>query len=181
MLRRACGRPDSRRAVAAVEFAFLAPLLFLLLLGLWQVGRVVEVKQLMDNAAREGARIASQAQTINLTGAPIQIHTSSGIPNVRDTVRDYLMAAGVVNATTVNDIQVNFAFTSGDTSRTDPYQGNQGDTFTVTVQLPAQDVNWTPLPINTVTTLYSQVTWTILIDLPFTVNTTVPGWSPASP
>jgi Flp pilus assembly protein TadG len=67
-------RRQARRAVAAVEFAFLSPFLLTLLFGLWQVGRIVEVMQLMDNAAREGARLASQAQIINQVGAFTLIH-----------------------------------------------------------------------------------------------------------
>ena len=89
-------RRQKRRAVAAVEFAFLAPLLLILLFGLWQIGRIVEVMQLMNNAAREGARLASQAQIINQVGAFTQIHASSGLPNVQDTVREYLIGNGVI-------------------------------------------------------------------------------------
>ncbi len=169
-------RRRRRRGVAAVEFAFLAPLLLLLLFGLLQVGRIIEVMQLMDNAAREGARLASQAQIINQVGAFTQIHASSGLPNVQDTVREYLVAAGVVGASQVNDVQVTFQFLDGDLTRTDPYQGLQGERFLVTVALPAQDVNWTPIPLGG--TLTAQTTWVILVDTPFTVNTTIPGWSP---
>ena len=172
MLRR--GGP--RRAVAAVEFAFLSPLLLILLFGLWQVGRVIEVVQLMDNAAREGARLASQSQIINSVGAYTLIHANSGLPNVQDTVREYLVAAGVIQASQVNDVQVTFQFITGDTSRTDPYQGQQGDLFTVTVTLPTQDVNWTPFTASG--NLVAQTTWVVLVDSPFTVDTTVPGWSP---
>lgn len=46
------GRPGT----AAVEFAVVLPLLFILLFGLWEVGRIVEVQQVAWNAAREGAR-----------------------------------------------------------------------------------------------------------------------------
>jgi hypothetical protein len=162
--------------VAAVEFAFLAPLLLILLFGLWQVGRVIEVMQIMDNAAREGARLASQAEIINQVGAYTLVHTSSGLPNVRDTVREYLVAAGVISASQVNDVQVTFQFLDGNLSRTDPYQGLQGERFLITVSLPAQDVNWTPFLASG--NLVAQTTWVILVDTPFAVNTTIPGWSP---
>ncbi len=169
-------RQQPRRAVAAVEFAFLAPLLLTLLFGLWQVGRMIEVMQLMDNAAREGARLASQAEIINQIGSYTLIHANSGLPNVQDTVREYLVGAGVVQASQVNDVQVVFQFITGDLSRTDPYQGQQGDLFTITVTLPIQDVNWTPIYASG--NLVAQTTWVILMDTPFVVNTTVPGWSP---
>ncbi|MGH7173501.1 MAG: TadE/TadG family type IV pilus assembly protein [Gemmataceae bacterium] len=169
-------RREPRRAVAAVEFAFLAPLLLILLFGLWQVGHIIEVVQLMDNAAREGARLASQAEIINQIGSYTLVHANSGLPNVQDTVREYLVAAGVVQASQVNDVQVAFKFLTGDTTRTDPYLGQQGDLFTVTVTLPVQDINWTPFSASG--NLVAQTTWAILVDTPFTVNTTIPGWSP---
>jgi Flp pilus assembly protein TadG len=167
---------EPRRGVSAVEFAFLSPLFLILLLGLWQVGHIIEVVQLMDNASREGARLAAQAEIINQVGAYTLIHANSGLPNVQDTVREYLVAAGVIQASQVNDVQVTFQFLTGDLTRTDPYQGQQGDLFTVTVTLPVQDVNWTPFP--TSGNLVAQTTWAILVDTPFTVDTTIPGWSP---
>jgi Flp pilus assembly protein TadG len=44
---------------AAVEFAFIAPILALLVGGLIEVGNYVQVAMLVSNAAREGARYAS--------------------------------------------------------------------------------------------------------------------------
>jgi Flp pilus assembly protein TadG len=166
-----------RRGVAAVEFALLAPVLLILLGGLWEVGRLVEVKQVMDNAAREGARLAAQAQIIAPIGGFTQIHTSTGVPNVQDTVREYLFNAGIVDSNTKNDVQVQFAFLDGDLTRTDPYQGLKGERFQVTVTMPFQDVNWTLWNTNGIN-LVAQVTWVIVVDNPFTVNTTIPGWNP---
>jgi Flp pilus assembly protein TadG len=52
-------RPGGRRpAAAAVEFAFMAPVFFLMLLGIFEYARFLFTAQLMDNAAREGARYA---------------------------------------------------------------------------------------------------------------------------
>ncbi len=52
-----CG-PSFRTGAAVVEFAVVAPLLFMLTLGLMEVSRMVMVKQLLINASREGARLA---------------------------------------------------------------------------------------------------------------------------
>jgi hypothetical protein len=169
-------RREPRRGIAAVEFAFLAPVLLALLLGLWQVGHVIQVMQLMDNAAREGARLASQAEIINQVGAYTLVHANSGLPNVQDTVREYLVSSGAISSAQAADVQVTFQFLDGDLTRTDPYQGLQGQRFQVTVTLPAQDVNWTPIPVGG--NLVAQTVWVILVDTPFTVNTTVPGWTP---
>ena len=48
------GRRQDRVGAAAVEFAIVAPLMFLLTMGMIEVGRMVMVKQLMVNASREG-------------------------------------------------------------------------------------------------------------------------------
>lgn len=49
---------------AAVEFAFIAPILALLVGGIIEVGNFVQVSMLVSNAAREGARYASVQSTI---------------------------------------------------------------------------------------------------------------------
>ena len=55
-----------RHGTAAVEFAFCMPLLLTIMAGLWEVGRIIEVQQVMWNSAREAARDASLGQS-NLT------------------------------------------------------------------------------------------------------------------
>src|ERR1700730_11773980 len=56
------GAQGRRRGVAALEFAVCLPLLFTILFGLWEVGRITEVQQVMWNSAREAARDASLGQ-----------------------------------------------------------------------------------------------------------------------
>jgi Flp pilus assembly protein TadG len=48
-----------RRGAAAVEFAVVAPVLVAIMMGLLQSGRGYEAKNLLDGAAREGARFAA--------------------------------------------------------------------------------------------------------------------------
>jgi len=45
-----------RRGTACVEFALVAPLLIFLLLAMVEVGRAIQVQQVLTNAVREGAR-----------------------------------------------------------------------------------------------------------------------------
>ena len=52
------GRRSPRRGQALVEFAFVAPIFFLLLFGIIDFGRYVYYVQILNNAAREGARYA---------------------------------------------------------------------------------------------------------------------------
>ena len=73
-----------RRGTAAVELAVCAPLLAILLLGVWEVGRMVEVKQLMSNAVREGGRQAAAGtkSTVQVQQYVVNYLTTNGIPGV---------------------------------------------------------------------------------------------------
>ena len=75
-------RKSSRPAVAAIELALVtAGILIPLMFGVWEIGRMIQVKQIMANSAREGARLASQGYTIDSSGTPTQVFaTSAGGP-----------------------------------------------------------------------------------------------------
>jgi Flp pilus assembly protein TadG len=167
-------RTTRQRGAAAVEAAFVLPVLATILLGLWEVGRLIQVQQVVSNSAREGARVASQSQIINLSGTPTQIQVSTGTPCVKDTVVQYLQRANL-NVTSA-DVTVTFAFTSGDTSLTQPYQGSKGQSFTVTVSIPVNKVQWSALSLTGVTQIQATVSWVCLVDDPFTLDTTMPTW-----
>ena len=66
-----------RRGAAAVEFALIAPLLFLLIFGMIEFGRAVMVQQILTNASREGARRAILEQTTlsdtSIPGASVSV------------------------------------------------------------------------------------------------------------
>ena len=61
MTRKGTGR-SRRRGQALVEFALVFPVLVLILLGIFEVGRAVFAFNTIGNAAREGARIAAVNQ-----------------------------------------------------------------------------------------------------------------------
>jgi Flp pilus assembly protein TadG len=109
-----------RRGVAAVEFAIIAPLLFLLIFGMIEFGRMVMVQQILTNAAREGARIAVLDGT---TGT-----------EVRTAVNTYLHNASIPNATIT-------------ITPTEPNTAGYGAPVTVTVQIPFSQVSWLPTPM----------------------------------
>jgi len=166
--------PCPRRGVAAVEFAFVLPVLFTLMIGTWQMGRVIQVQQILVNAAREGARLASQGQTINTSGSYTQIQTSSGTPNVQQTVLDYLKGAGITNTTGVT---VTFQFLNGNTGNTEPYQGTKNQLFQVTVTIPYNNVRISSIDLISMTNLSGSVQWVSMADDPFSVNTSIPTWT----
>jgi Flp pilus assembly protein TadG len=51
------------RGMLALEFAILAPILLVLLLFLMACGRYFQTSSILENAARDGARAATQART----------------------------------------------------------------------------------------------------------------------
>jgi hypothetical protein len=172
-----------RRGVAAVEFAFVVPLLLLLLVGIWELGRIIHVQIIMNNAARDGARLAAQANIVNTTGAYTQVHFDTGTPNVDQTIRNYLHSAGIHDHTgLVIELQFTESPVAGGPVPTamdaDPYIGIKNQRFRVKVSIPYDNVRWTSLTLINPSVLTAEVYWQCLVDDPFTVNTTLPGWSP---
>jgi Flp pilus assembly protein TadG len=55
----AAGKPEHRRGQALVEAAMVLPLLLLLLVGIMEIGRAWNIRQVVTHAAREGARAAA--------------------------------------------------------------------------------------------------------------------------
>jgi Flp pilus assembly protein TadG len=164
-----------RRGAAAVELAFLAPVLLGLLLGVWEVGRLIQVQQMVSTSAREGARLAAQGQTvqgdsIQYVYASTATAPSSSSPNVTTTVLNFLQEAGI----NTSNATVTFQYLNGNTALTDPYQAVQGQLFSVTVTVPYNNFRWTTLNLTGAVNLTATVVWTSLVDVPFTINTTIP-------
>lgn len=151
-------RGISRPGVAAVEFAIILPLILLLLLGLWEVGRFVEAQQMLTNAAREGARQAS-------TGV-------KDVPAIQQTVVTYLQQKGIANVATSN---VTVACVSN-SNIASPTASTQLDQWRVVVTLPADNVKWAVLnkAITFATTLTASADWYSMQDIPLTASTTIP-------
>lgn len=146
----------ARGGVAAVELAVVLPLLVLLLLGIWEVGRMVEVQQLLANAVREGGRQAS-------TGVKTSIQ-------IKDVVVRYLQQNGI-STVSANDVTV--------TNLTDPSrppnQANQLDHFRVTVTIPVNSVRWILLnQITPAQNLTASADWYSMRDIPITVDNAIP-------
>ena len=85
-----------RRGSALVEFAITIPILLAILLGIFEFARAWNIKQVITNAAREGARAA-----VVPTATTSQINTA---------VQNRLTAAGVSGAT----VQIFNTTVSGD-------------------------------------------------------------------
>ncbi|MCO6045336.1 pilus assembly protein [Aeoliella sp. ICT_H6.2] len=107
-----------RSGVAAVEFAIVAPVFFLLVIGFVELGRGLMVQQVLTNASRVGVREA------------IGLHsTQSEAEAVASDYADGCSVSGVVVNVTP-----------------DPATASAGTEITVTVSIPYADVSWVPSP-----------------------------------
>lgn len=109
-----------RRGAAVVEFALIAPLLFLLVFGMIEYGRMVMVQQILTNASREGARMG--------------VLDGTTTADVTTSVDNYLLGASVHNATVT-------------VTPNPPSSAGFGEPVTVTVSIPFNQVSWLPAPL----------------------------------
>jgi Flp pilus assembly protein TadG len=65
-----------RRGDAIVEFALVLPILLLILFGIMEVGRVLDAWIVVQNAAREGARVGTLADSTTAGSAAQQAANS---------------------------------------------------------------------------------------------------------
>ncbi len=113
-----------RLGTAAVEFALVAPIYFVLILGTVEFGRCLMVSELLTEAARKGCRkgILEGTSTSQITDAATSFLTTVGI-------------SGETAQVVINDGVGNVTEASGMPSYTE---------ITVTVQVPVSNVTWMP-------------------------------------
>jgi Flp pilus assembly protein TadG len=107
-----------RRGIAAVEFAIVAPVFFMLIIGIIEIGRAMMVQQVLINASRVGARRASTL--------------SSSETAVTDAVTEYAAGMGISGL----EVEVN----------PNPATAAAGTAITVDVAIDFEDVSWLPAP-----------------------------------
>ncbi len=112
------GRGFLRRGAAATEFAIVAPVFFLMVIGFIEFGRALMVQQVLINASRVGARMAST------TGA-----TTSGVQSAVQTYATGVAVPGVTVTVSPN-----------------PATASAGTTITVTTTVPFSHVSWMSSP-----------------------------------
>lgn len=140
-----------------MEFAVMLPLIITLLLGLWEVGRMIEVKAILYDAAAVGGRAAA----VGLNSASL----------VQTAVTNSLSIAGIstTNATvTVSDLT---------NPGTDPTLATALDQIQITVSIPFSAVRWstTSMFVPGTTQLTATVTWYSANAYSYPTNITVPS------
>lgn len=114
-------RLQIRRGASLVEFAVVASIFFVIIMGIVEFGRAFMVLHLLTNVAREGCR----------TG----VIEGNSTQNIKDLISTRLKDQGM--KTQVVDVQVNGVATDAATAK-------KGDSVTVSVTIPVADVSWLP-------------------------------------
>src|SRR5579864_2807700 len=187
---RPCRRSQAGRAgSAAVELAIVLPLMVLLLFGLWEVGRIAEVSNVMSNAAREAARDASLAEdnlstVANNTLSYLQAAEPTAFGQGHSTTMTPPVVSIPANATgyTCWDNTANrelFTIYFLDVSApavTDPTGMSKLDHFQVGVSVPYTTIRWeTYSQITGVTRASVTTDWCCMRDAPFSVSPVLPA------
>ncbi len=107
----------ARRGAAAVEFALVAPIFFLVIMGIIDFGRMMMVQNIMINAARAGARQA--------------ILSGSTTTQVQTTIANCLTPAGISG----------YTYSVSPSLSSSPAPGT-GTEMTVAVSVPWSNVTW---------------------------------------
>jgi Flp pilus assembly protein TadG len=102
----------------------------MLVLGIIECGQVMSAEEVITNATREGARLAS------LGGSTMGTSTSTGANEVNYRVRSSLDAGGVSSS------QATVTITDLAGAVTDLTQANTGDEIQVSVSVPFSKIAW---------------------------------------
>ncbi|GBD36495.1 hypothetical protein HRbin36_01620 [bacterium HR36] len=146
-----------RKAIATVELALCLPLLLVLMLGVWEIARYVEVQQVLNQAAREAGRQAAGG--------------GKTADEVQQAVIVFLQSAGI-NPANVQVTITNLA----NPGNTDPRQASNLDALEVQIELPFRDVtlSFTSMFIPENAHMRARTVWRSLRDLPVAVDTNAP-------
>jgi Flp pilus assembly protein TadG len=112
------GSRTARLGAAATEFAIVAPVFLLLVIGIIELGRALMVQQVLVNASRVGVR---EAITLGATTTEVEA-----------AVEDYAASVAVPGVSV--DVTP------------DPATASAGDSITVTASVPFNDVSWLASP-----------------------------------
>ena len=155
------------RGVVAVEAAIVLPVFVTIMVGVWEVGRLIQISTVLNEAAREGARLAAGGAS-NTTAATVAL--------IQQRVRNHLASGGFPS--TAYDGAVITVTNLSSHTWTDPCDAQPLDPFSVTVTIPSGDpfnsLKWILKSITGVTTLSATATWYSANDSQVVVDATLP-------
>ena len=184
-------RAARRLGAAAVEFAVCAMPMFLMIIGLWEVGRMVEVQQVIWSSAREAARDSSLGEDSLLTVATNLANylqnaeptafakghsTSLRTTTIALPANTYGYSCWDTTATPNKELFTITFIDITNTAVTDPTGMVQLDRYEITVQVPYATIGWSTVPqITGVARLQATVDWVSMLDSPFQITPTLPA------
>ena len=137
-----------------VESALLTPMLLVLAVGIADFSGAYNVKQNLNNAAREGARFAISQSELDLNCGSCSPAPQS-VQGVRDVVANYLSDAGLTTCT------VGSSATYSATNQTWSYGGSGCSGFLLTIERGYSFANGSTTVVATRVTLTYPYSWTI--------------------
>lgn len=126
------------RGVAAVEFAVMAPLFLMLILGILEFGSGLNAGVTMNAAIREGGRLASMDFTEVVSG------DMTANQKVENDIRNFLTAAGIpgdqvtISITHADGLKEGQVFNLED-------ENNYLELFRITAEVPYEEISTFPL------------------------------------
>jgi Flp pilus assembly protein TadG len=119
--------PRCRRAASVVEFALLAPVFGVIIIGMFELGHAYMVKQVLSDAAQKGCR------TGTLPG--------KGNSDILTDVSAILTANNVPYSS--NYVTISVLSQSGTSKSVDASAASAGDQISVQISIPVSKVSWT--------------------------------------
>ena len=174
-----------RAGAAAVEFGICLPFLVTIMLGVWEVGRAVQVQQVVWNGAREAARDASMGQAnLQAVATNLLIYLQSAEPSAFNQGDSTSLIAPVItlpantygytcwdNTANCELFTMTFTDDTNPTGVSDPTGMAQLDRYTITVSYPYSTVSWLPITqVMGMSRLSVSVDWASLVDSPFALG-----------
>jgi hypothetical protein len=161
----------------------------LVLTGLWEVGRITQVAEVMWNSAREAARDASLGQN-NLQSVTTSLlaylqgadPTAFGQGHTTSLIAPVVSLPANTTGYTCWDNTANqelFTMTFTDLTQpsvTDPTGMSRLDVYRIGVQVPYSSIRLSPVPqVTNLSRISVTVTWASMVDSPFQITPYLPA------
>ena len=128
---------ERRRGAVAVEFAFVAPVLLTIVLGIIEVSRLYESQNMLQTAAREGARLAGMDRSNMLQ--PGQSTNDKIASDLQSQLGSLGIPADKVNVSITDHESPGQDFDLDDPS-------NDLKLFDLTIEVPYSEMSVVPIP-----------------------------------
>ncbi len=184
-MRRHAAAKDRRHGAASVELAVCLPLMCLVLTGLWEVGRIVQVAEVMWNSARDASLGQDNLQTVTtnlLAYLQSADPTAFGQGHTTSVIAPVISLPANTTGWTCWDSTANrelFTITITDLTQpsvTDPTGMSQLDVYQIGVQVPYSSIRLSPVAqVTNMSRLSVTVTWASLVDSPFQITPYLPA------